>query len=119
MAESLIFIVLGVLVIVFLMQLHFNAIAGRIAPLSRLEAKVDLLLKNANQIRPAANVASDVTEAPRRQDRSDQALPGTDRRRAQGSQGFCRASAESDWCNVIVVHPKLVSRVKRPARLGV
>jgi len=48
MVESLIFIVLGVLVIVFLMQLHFNAIAGRIAPLSRLEAKVDLLLKNAN-----------------------------------------------------------------------
>ena len=49
------------------MQLHFNAIAGRIAPLSRLEAKVDLLLKNANiKYDPPANVASDVTEALRR-----------------------------------------------------
>jgi ribosomal protein L7/L12 len=67
MAESLIFIVLGVLVIVFLMQLHFNAIAGRIAPLSRLEAKVDLLLRNANiKYDPAANVATDVIEALRR-----------------------------------------------------
>ena len=44
-----------------------DAIAGRIAPLSRLEAKVDLLLKNANiKYDPAANVASDVTEALRR-----------------------------------------------------
>ncbi len=67
MAASLAVIVLCAFVIIILMQLRFAALTGRIAALSRLEAKVDLLLKNANiKYDPVANAPSEVIEALRR-----------------------------------------------------
>ena len=67
MTTTLALIVLCACVVFVLIQLRFNALAGRIAALSRLEAKVDLLLKNANiKYDPAASVSDDVIEALRR-----------------------------------------------------
>ena len=67
MNAALVVIMLCTFLVVVLMQMRFNAIASGIARLSRLEAKVDLLLKNANiKYDPTVNVPSDVVEALRR-----------------------------------------------------
>ena len=67
MNPALVVILLCTLLVVILMQMRFNAMAGGLARLSRLEAKVDLLLKNANvKYDPTVNVPGDVVEALRR-----------------------------------------------------
>jgi ribosomal protein L7/L12 len=54
-------------VLVLLAQLRASAMAGRTVALARLEAKVDLLLKNANiKYDPTANLPPDVADALRR-----------------------------------------------------
>jgi ribosomal protein L7/L12 len=67
MNPALVVILLCTFLVVILMQMRFNAMASGLARLSRLEAKVDLLLKNANiKYDPTANVPADVVEALRR-----------------------------------------------------
>jgi ribosomal protein L7/L12 len=53
--------------VVALLLFRIKAVEQRVAGLSRLEAKVDLLLKNANiKYDPAANLPADVADALRR-----------------------------------------------------
>jgi hypothetical protein len=67
MNPALVVIILCTFLVVVVMQMRFNAIASGLARLSRLEAKVDLLLKNANiKYDPTVNVPPDVVEALRR-----------------------------------------------------
>src|ERR1700743_3414935 len=67
MSPAVVTIVLCTIVVVAILQLRIEAVKQRVAALSRLEEKVDLLLKNANiKYDPAANLPADVVDAVRR-----------------------------------------------------